>query len=211
MHNCLWQHHVWHLYDCWWVWWQQWQCGWQLCCRLWSMLHVPSQLWHHHKHKQGELLHLTDLELMPCQTCYIQCCFSELHLSTGLYLLSYTNNLFFLWNFAIHIRRTQNILLQLQRPQPVPTPLKGFVTVRSFCLVGGSACLSVCLLVSILLPNCRMDPDQTWHWPLPGPWDCPSHTFWGCPHHINLGNFKILETFPYCSEKNDLNFQIQII
>ncbi len=42
-------------------------------------------------------------------------------------------------------------------------------------------CLFVCLFVSILLPNYWTDPDQTWHGPPPGPWECPPHTFLGVP------------------------------
>ncbi len=39
--------------------------------------------------------------------------------------------------------------------------------------------VSVCLFVSILLPNYWTDPDQTWHGLPPGPWECPPHTFLG--------------------------------
>ena len=53
-----------------------------------------------------------------------------------------------------------------------------------------------------------MDPPQTWHGPPPGPWECPTHTFLGGT--LTRGG-KMCETFPYCSGKNNLIIQIQII
>ena len=76
-------------------------------------------------------------------------------------------------------------------------------------------CLFVCLSVCCHSPHKLLDGSypQTWHGPPPGPWECPTHTFLGgtlTRGGIILEKLKMLETFPYCSENNNLIIQIQI-